>query len=83
MILCPPIEAIGNATVADSNTTSYLTTVEIVCDVGFTISSDSNHNVMLAQCTDAQQWTVIEVGNETRTVEVEQEMDLATNCASK
>ena len=83
MTFCPPIGVIGNATVADSNHTSYLTTVEIVCEVGFMISPDSNHNVMLAQCTDAQQWTVIEVGNETRTIEVQQEMDLPTECASK
>ena len=81
VVSCPSIGVIGNGTVGQINNSSYLTTVKIVCDVGYLVSPDSDHNVMLAHCTDAQKWTVIEVGNETRTVKVEQEMDLPTECA--
>ena len=79
---CPPIGDICNATVAQIDNPSYLSTVEIVCDLGFTLSPDSDHNMMIAQCTDSQQWKLIRVGNETRTVDVVQGMDLPTECSS-
>ena len=77
------MKIIRNATVPEMNDTHYLSTVEIVCDVGFTISADSDHNVMVAQCTDTQQWSVVQVGNLTGTVELEQEMDLPSQCIGK
>ena len=82
-VRCAYIDNLGNGTVPLIHDNTYLSTVEVTCNPGFTIRENSEQIAMLVQCTDTKSWKVIEVGNGTYWEVSVEDMMLPTHCSGR